>query len=316
VSKPTVFIHTNSQQFVGAKVAEYALRKNSRNNEKFDVKILHLDKYPHLTKREGATYLRKGTKVTWRNCDLQSFSPLRFLPPQEMGFTGRAIVIDPDIFALADIYELLSRDMQGKAIWCRRVMRDDGKSSYYNSSCMLMDCAKLTHWRWNERIDQMFRQEWDYGEWIFLRTEAPESIGELEPEWNDFDNLSPRTKMLHNTERSTQPWKTGLPVDYNLNYKSAPPAPKFSLNPKTWVAAAAGRVARRGDNVAVANAAEANERYLQHPDRRQERLFFSLVGECLKTGVFSRDFLRNEIKQKHIRPDSVELAGCAHAEAI
>lgn len=308
MSKPTVFIHTNAQQYVGAKVGEYALRKNSRHNDKFDVKILHLDDYPHLKKREGQTYLRKGTVVTWNNRDLQSFSPLRFLPPQELGFSGRAIVIDPDIFALGDVYELLNRDMQGKAIWCRNVLREDGKSSYFNSSVMLMDCAKLSHWKWNDRIDQMFRHEWDYGEWIFLRTEMPDTIGHLEPEWNDFDTLSERTKLLHNTERSTQPWKTGLPVDYNLNYKTAPRA-KVTLNPRTWVARAKQAV-RPAPQVA-----QVQERYLQHPDHRQEHLFYSLLGECLASGAFTLEFLRKEIEKKHIRPDSLELARCVYAEA-
>ncbi len=34
-----VFIHTNHKQIVGALVAEHALRRNSRNNDKFDVGI-------------------------------------------------------------------------------------------------------------------------------------------------------------------------------------------------------------------------------------------------------------------------------------
>jgi hypothetical protein len=89
----------------------------------------------------------------------------------------------------------------------------------------------------------------------------------------------------------------------------------LSLNPKSWVAVA-GRVARRSESAAVASPTEANERYLQHPDRRQERLFFSLVGECLNSGALTHDFLKKEIAQKHIRPDSVELAKCAAREAI
>ena len=40
--------------------------------------------------------------------DLQSFTPLRFMPPQLMGYEGRAIVIDPDVFAVGDVYELLT----------------------------------------------------------------------------------------------------------------------------------------------------------------------------------------------------------------
>ena len=42
------------------------------------------------------------------------------MPPELMGYEGRALVIDPDILAVADVWELLSRDMQGAAIMCRQ----------------------------------------------------------------------------------------------------------------------------------------------------------------------------------------------------
>lgn len=293
MQKPVVFIHTNANQFVGAKVAEYALRKKSRHNDQFDVRILHLDDYPHLTKREGQTYLRKGTVVTWRNEDLQSFSPLRFLPPHLMGFQGRALVIDPDIFAMADVHELLTRDMQGKPICCRMLPAADGRPTVYASSVMLLDCARLTHWNWYQKIDEMFAHQWDYGQWIFLRTEKPEDIGLLEPEWNDFDTLTEKTKLLHNTERSTQPWKTGLPVDYNLNY--GPAGPKWGVIPRSWVRWAKARLGR-------------GPKYQPHPDRNQEQLFFGLVRECLKKKVFTTKFLRAEIRKGHLRSDALSLA--------
>ena len=47
-----------------------------------------------------------------------------------------------------------------------------------------------------------------------LKLEPPDTIGLIEDEWNDFDRLTPKTRMVHNTRRRTQPWKTGLPVDY------------------------------------------------------------------------------------------------------
>jgi hypothetical protein len=60
----------------------------------------------------------------------------------------------------------------------------------------------------------MFAGKLDYEDWIILANEPRENIGFLESEWNDFDRLTPRTKMLHNTRRITQPWKTGLPIDF------------------------------------------------------------------------------------------------------
>jgi len=104
---PTVFIHTNAKQLVGAKVSAYSLKKMSKNSERFAVQILNLDNYPSLLKYDGARYLNKGSYRTWRASDLQSFTLLRFLPPQLMNYEGRAVVIDPDIFAVSDILELL-----------------------------------------------------------------------------------------------------------------------------------------------------------------------------------------------------------------
>lgn len=296
MAKYSVFIHTNPQQMVGAKIAQYALRKNSRRNDQFDVKILDLWDFPHLTEREGQKYLRKGTTVTWRNRDLQSFSPLRFLPPQLMNYQGRAVLIDPDIFALGDIYDLLARDMQGKAIYCRRGYPGASGDLTYNTSVMLMDCAKLKHWNWEQKIDAMFAGKFDYRNWIFLLDEEPATIGELEPEWNDWDNLTPKTKLLHNTERSTQPWKTGLPVDYNLNYQAS----------GSGLRSLAKSLVRKGRSLLRLDPPQ--EVYQKHPDQRQERLFFTLMKECLDAGVFDETFLKEEMRQKHLRQDALKCA--------
>ncbi len=293
--KPTVFIHTNPVQMIGAKMAEYSLRKASKHSDKFDVRILNLVDYPHLTKREGKTYVRKGAVVTWNNRDLQSFSLLRFLPPQEMGFKGRALVIDPDVFAVGDVWELLNRNLAGKSILCRRVTPPNGKS-FYATSVMLLDCERLKHWQWNQKIDRMFDHKLDYGDWIFLRDEDPATIHELEEEWNHFDTLNEKTRLLHNTERSTQPWKTGLPVDYNMNYRATAAPSGF------WP-----RLRARFAGSPAAPTSESQSRYLQHPDTNQERFCISLVKECLQMGVFTSDFLKGEMQKQHVRSDMLDL---------
>lgn len=291
MSKAVVFIHTNPQQYVGARVSEYSLRKHSRHNDRFDVRILNQVDYPQLLEREGQTYRRKGTMVTWRNRDLQSFSPLRFLPPQLMNFSGRALLIDPDIFAVSDVYELLNRDMNGKAVLCKKTRLEPGKPLFWATSVMLMDCARLGHWKWDQEIADMFAHQFDYGDWIGLKREPQESIGELEDEWNHFDTLNEKTRLLHNTERSTQPWKTGLPVDYNLNYQK----------PSGWWATARTWALRR------LGRGQPVERYKPHPDPRQEQYFFGLLKECVREGLLTPENLQNEIRHRHIRPDSLKL---------
>lgn len=297
--KPVVFIHTNNQQLLGALLGMHSMKSRSRHPDKFDVRLLLLEDTPHLYKREGQQYLRKGRVATWHNRDLQSFSPLRRMVPQAMGFQGRALVTDPDVFAIGDIYELLARDMGDKSVICRYIA--DGykgnKNPFYASSVMLLDCSRLIHWQWDRHIDEIFAKERDYGPWISLLDEPADDIGELEKEWNSFDNLTERTKLLHCTERSTQPWKTGLPIDYDMNIGGARQA-KIEASP-TLV----GRLKRL-----ISGAPKVEPpRYKRHPDSRQERLFFTLLRESLDAKVISEDFLRKEIRQSHLRSDALEM---------
>ena len=117
--RPCVFIHTNHKQFVGALVSAYSFRRFAKDPDSFDVRIIHTKDYPFLRKHEGEEYLRDGVRRPWRYEDLQSFTTLRFMPPQCMGYQGRAVVVDPDVFAVGDVAELLGRDMQGRSIVAR-----------------------------------------------------------------------------------------------------------------------------------------------------------------------------------------------------
>ncbi|HSH30199.1 MAG TPA: hypothetical protein VK971_09860 [Thiohalobacter sp.] len=288
-----VFIQTNHKQIVGAIVAEHALRRYSAHNDAFDVHVMDTRDYPFFRAREGQYYMRDGVKRVWLNDDLQSFTPTRFMPPQLMGYQGRAVVIDPDIFACTDIWELLTRDMQGKAIMCR--MRSGPKGFIdrcYASSVMLLENSRLTHWQPEAQFNAMFDAGYDYQPWICLKNEDPESIGFFEKEWNDFDTFSPATRMLHTTRRKTQPWKTGLPVDWR-------PSERFRLfPPAAWLLRARrhlfGEYGLMG-------------KYKVHPDPNQERFFFGLLKECINEGRISEAFLREEMARSHVRHDAFEV---------
>jgi len=287
-----VFIHTNERQWLGALVAEYSYRRNSRHSDKFDVRFIHTRDYPFLREKEGQPFLRGGTTRVWRMDDLQSFTPLRFLPPRLMQGQGRAVVADPDVFAVGDIYELLSSDMQGKAVLGRHRSGKEGKAYQVATSVMLLDCARLQHWDAEADFDALFRFEKDYKEWMVLAYENADNIGYLEECWNDFDHLDGNTRLLHNTKRRTQPWKTGLRVDYT-------PADKFKDKP---LLAALNRLRARlfGEYGLLG-------RYHAHPDKRQEQLFFGLLKECLETGHISEQLVRDEMSKNHVRHDAFEV---------
>lgn len=291
--KHCVYIHTNHKQIVGAYVAERSLRRYSRHNDKFDVKFIQLKDHPFFSDYEEKIYLRDGMKRPWYNNDLQSFTPLRFMPPELMNYQGRSVVIDPDIFAVSDIWDLLDRDMQGKAIMCRPRGGTKGRrDKCFASSVMLLDNSKLKHWKVEENFKEMFAFKRDYMNWICLKLEEPESIGFFENEWNDFDKLTSETRLLHTTHRKTQPWKTGLPVDFRPREKY----PYFP--PLAWLMKA--RRKYLGEYAMLGH-------YKQHPDINQQNLFFGLLKECIDEGTVTEDMIRDQMAQNHVRHDAFEV---------
>lgn len=276
--KPTVFIQANDRQMIGARISAYSYRRNALKPESFDVRILHVRDFPRLL-RPDQTIRRAGYVRQWDPFDPQSFTPLRFAPPALLNFEGRAVVTDPDIFALGDIGDLFERSLEGKAIAAVPRPGHNKSFAYVATSVMLLDCAKLRHWDFDRELEDLFAHRFDYVDWIELKREDCSTIGFLEPEWNDFDRLTPRTKLLHTTKRRTQPWKTGLPVDYTLR-ESGP----FD-------------VLRR----------LANRRFQPHPDRSQEACVYSLLAEMVDRELVTREELAAEMKANHIRHDSLEL---------
>ena len=268
------------------------MKRNSAKPDSFDVELIEHSNYAFFEEYEGKEFLRDGARRVWRNDALQSFTPLRFMPPELMGFEGRAGLTDPDVFAVGDVTELLERDMEGKGLMCRPrsgVKKFEGALA---SSVMLLDCAKLGHWHCEESFREMFEFKRDYNEWIPLKLEPKENIGIFEDEWNDFDKLTANTKMLHNTKRKTQPWKSGLPADYI-------PAEKYRwLPPVRWVM----RTRRKlfGDYAFLPD-------YQSHPDSNQENYFFGLLRECIDKGIVTENFIESEMRHNHVRHDAIKL---------
>ena len=285
--RPCVFIHTNQKQNLGALVSAYSLARRSRHADRFDVRIIRAEDYPFLAAREGQKFLRGDEKRVWTMDDLQSFTPLRFLPPELMGYEGRALIIDPDIFAVGDVWDLLDRDMQGKSVFARPRPNYNGNPDYIATSVMLLECARLKHWHCEQNFGELFEFKRDYLKWTQLVYEPKESLGALEPGWNDFDHLDANTKLLHNTKRRTQPWKTGLPIDFTMRRRL------FGLLPGNWLT-------RIVPLPAVTS-------YRRHPDPSQERYFFGLLRECLERGVIDEATVRDEMKRHNVRADALDV---------
>lgn len=277
--RPAVFIQANARQMLGARISAYSYAKNSKRAGDFDVHVMDMAEHTRLS-RPGQSILRGGYVREWDPDDLQSFTPLRFAPPTLMHFKGRALVTDPDCFGVGDVAELLfDHDMAGKAIAAVPRPGHNKDPDYIATSVMLLDCAQLKHWDFDRLLDRLFGHDLDYVDWMQLKYEERTTIGALAPRWNSFDRLDHDTGILHTTKRRTQPWKTGLPVDYTLR-ESGP------LD-----------VIRR----------LVNRRYERHPDQRQEAFVYALLADMVDDGTITKVELVHEMAANHIRHDSLDL---------
>ena len=78
------------------------------------------------------------------------------------------MVVDPDVFAVSDVWELLSRDMQGKAIMCRPAPAPSASMRQLRHQ---RDAARLREahaLEVEEQFDELFAVERDYKKWINL----------------------------------------------------------------------------------------------------------------------------------------------------
>lgn len=278
--KYKAFIHTNTKQYLGALLSKYSLEKNV-TLPGFSVEILNVDEIGAFRDFAGSTYLRMGEPRVYDPEDLQSFTLSRFMPPEVMQFEGRAIVIDPDIFALQNIDEIFTGNMYGKAIAACK------KKDAWDTSVMAMDCSKLKHWRIDTILARLRNKTLDYHNLMTLKNEDQDSILAIPRLWNNLDTLTDDTRMIHTTRRLTQPWKTGLPIDFTREKMPR----LFGIIPREPIHKLLGKYPTH---------------YQKHPDPKIEQWFFTLVRDALKDGAVKRYQIEQSIAAGDVRPDLFE----------
>jgi hypothetical protein len=281
--KKGFFIQANKKQILGAYLAKYAFEKTYKGSDPIPVTIMLVEDIPIFQKFSNSSFIRKAGTGDIRKIDgndLQSFTLTRFMPPELMGFEGRAVVIDPDIFALKDISELYEMNLGSAHLAACR------KKDAWDSSVMVLDCAKLTSWRVENWLDKLSNGEIDYDSIMTIKNEH--NVLEIPRKWNNLDMLSEDTYMLHTTNRITQPWRTGLPIDFTRN-----PMPKyFGLIPREPIHKLLGKY---------------KTTYQPHPDKKIENWFLSLVKDALADGAITKEQVQHEVNEGHVRKDIFEI---------
>lgn len=244
-----------------------------------------------LKKYDGRYYLRNGRQTLFSLKDSQSFTLTRFLVPELCGFRGEALVVDPDVFFVGQATELQNLSLGNDAILCRKKTDVLGVRSFA-SSVMFLNCEKLKHWGFN-LIEKLFSMELDYYDLMWLKNEDQGSIREIDARWNDIDELTDNTVMIHYSYRKTQPWMKGVRFDDFIPRHKADDA----IRNIAWEIKHTLRSARK---------MIVPEFYCQNSSPQQEKLFFKLASQAIqKDPSLSRE-LKDIVNRRQLRGDFFE----------
>ncbi len=199
-----VFIGSGEASLLERKTLIHSLRKHTRRE--LDIYVFNGTHNAIEHNDEPPVLANMSLEIKYRN--YTEFSNYRWLIPSICNHQGRAIFLDSDMVCLADIGELFDAEMEGCAMLAKAEAYK-GKQSWGMSN-ILFDCAKC-----HFDLEAIFH-EVDAG--LFTNTEFhqmapaflakhPFKLGKIDPNWNSFDHVDEKTKLIHYTNLRTQPWK-------------------------------------------------------------------------------------------------------------
>jgi len=203
-----VFIGSGEASRLERKVLQYSLRKNSKR----DLEVYVFNGTHNAVEPPSGEPFPAGMSLKAKYTNVTEFSNYRFLIPQLCNYEGRAIYLDSDMVALADIGALFDADMGGADSLAKAESPDPGQPDFrgWGMSVSLFDCSKC-RFDLDRYVDEMAQGVYTYKDlhWMtpnFLKS-PPFKIGPIDPRWNDFDGHDAGTKLIHYTDLYTQPWK-------------------------------------------------------------------------------------------------------------
>ncbi len=203
-----IFIGTERAQLVPYEVLAHSIRVHSS----IPVEITPMIDLPDIPEPRGHDD-RSRT----------GFSLYRFVIPRLCGYEGKALYLDADMVAFADIAELdrlefgeakalATEQLEPPGAWATDPKFRPGP----HTACLLLDCGRLD-WRVEDIVAEIDRGTYSYADLVReLALLAPDEFATTIPkEWNHLEVYEPGvTRILHYTVVSTQPWKTdGNPLE-------------------------------------------------------------------------------------------------------
>ena len=191
-----IYIGTEPSQFIAQRVLEYSIRKYSEN------KNLKIEFITQAEKRVGGT----------------NFGFARFSVPERSNFEGLSLYLDADQIVFDDISKLFNLLPTKKSIGV--VVEPEG---YFNkkrklegiqTSVMILNNKYLKNWKTKSIFtnvvkngDVKKKNEIYYKDFMKLKWVENKNIQPLPPEWNHFNIINKKTKLVHFSHVRTQPWK-------------------------------------------------------------------------------------------------------------
>ena len=288
------FIHTNKKQELPAKISQYNSYKNFNSPKP---KILVIEDFVDIEKFHNKTYLRNGIKTLWNKDDLQSFTFLRFIVPELSNYEGISIVTDPDVFLLKPFVQTIDKYKDNDLTVRRVINQMNPMKNYLESSIMIFKNEKFKFTNLDKILGLLFSHQLDYKDLIHLEYYKRNDIKifEAHQEFNSFDKFNDKTEFLHTTNRVTQPWKTGLKIDFKKY--------KFDYGETSkWKV-------RLEDYKEKIKNTFFPKKYIPHPDKKIIDFFDSLFKSALKANHISRKEIIDNVSNNYISKKYLKYIG-------
>lgn len=191
-----IFVGTpaNSEDLECQAVLEFSLRKHA--TQPLDITWMMLSRDP-----QSFWYSNPKTRKGWNTQSWATpFSALRWGIPAACNYEGRAIYMDSDMIALADISELWSQPIPGG----KALLAKGGKTVV--SCVMLMDCARM-----KAVLPSLAELKGVVGAYRHARGAIAHAAADYAGNWNCRDGehypsiYNSEVKVLHYTSIPTQP---------------------------------------------------------------------------------------------------------------
>lgn len=185
-----VFVATQEQQMLSFKVLEYSIKQHCS---------VPVEVYPlHKIGINCPVPVRPG------NRQRTPFSFQRFMIPEAVGYSGRAIYMDSDMQVFSDLAEVWNTDMGVHDLLHCAGRNGEGRSEQF--SVLLLDCEQL-NWNVTQIVADLDANRYNYSELMGGMCVAKSKAALLPCYWNSLEFYSAKeTALVHYTDMQTQPW--------------------------------------------------------------------------------------------------------------